>query len=109
MRYPMMLVSVLLAACPSAPVNPVPDADASSADARPSDLDGASVDDCTRACARLSTLGCPEALTPDGGLGCYAICAKAEATGKFSLNPHCVADAASKDAVRSCGTVRCKP
>ncbi len=115
MRLSMMsMFACLLVACPApTPVPPAPDADASGVpDAAPlTPTDGATptLDDCSRACARLSTLGCPEALTPDGGRSCYEVCTKAEATGKFSLNPKCVAGAASKDALFACGTVRCKP
>jgi hypothetical protein len=70
-------------------------------------LDAAIYPDCSRACTRLRTLGCEEGLAEEGGLTCYAVCAKAEASGKFSLNPKCVAEAASRDGLRLCKTIRC--
>jgi hypothetical protein len=62
---------------------------------------------CSRACAKLKAVGCPEAEQIDGGLACVDLCDKAEASGKFTLKPECVAAAASVEAVRACGSVRC--
>lgn len=99
--------------CP--PVSPKPpvadgDADVALADADNGlDEDGAPRNvPCTQACVKLAFLGCPEAAKPDGGKTCYRLCADAEASGKFSLKPACVAAAKDVDGVRACGTVRCK-
>lgn len=62
---------------------------------------------CTRACRNLKALGCPEAEKEDGGLSCYDVCAKAEASGKFTLRPDCVADAGTKEQLRDKCRVRC--
>lgn len=62
---------------------------------------------CGNACAQLAQLGCPEANPNPGGEGCYAVCAKAEATKKFTLKPACLTAAKTIAAVRACGTVRC--
>jgi hypothetical protein len=100
--------------CPK-PNPPVPPPDVTTTDADISDgadpedppLDAAAFPDCVRACAKLKSLGCPEAAKPDGGKTCYKVCADAESTGKFSLNPKCVASQADVSGVRSCATVRC--
>lgn len=63
---------------------------------------------CRDACKRLSELGCPEALTPDGGRSCYQLCTDIESNGKFALRPGCVSAARTVDQVRACGTVRCR-
>lgn len=90
---------------PVAPVDvvPIPE-DAGSEEPT---LDAARFPECALACTHLRLLGCEEGRTPDGGLSCYAICAKAEASGTFTLKPACVAAAPSKEALRKCGTVRC--
>jgi len=62
---------------------------------------------CELACARLGSLGCPEAEALPGGKSCVVLCADAEESGKFSLRPDCVADAGTVADVRVCGTVRC--
>ena len=89
---------------PIAPVQPIPE----DAGGEQPSTDDAQYPDCARACTRLREHGCPEGLTPDGGLTCYDVCTKAESSGNFSLNPRCVADAESREAVRACKTVRCK-
>lgn len=95
---------------------PVPDAsDASVVDPGlvpdpddPGEAADASSPACVHACSQLKKLGCPEAAKPDGGKTCYKVCADAEASGKFSLKPMCVAGAQSIEQLRTCGTVRCK-
>lgn len=62
---------------------------------------------CAKACAALKRLGCPEAERPDGGSTCYAVCAKAEKSGKFGLRPNCVAASKTITDVKACGTIRC--
>ena len=62
---------------------------------------------CGRACEALRRLGCPEGDPADGGLPCADVCDRAEASGKFSLRPDCVADAGTVIEVRACATVRC--
>lgn len=54
------------------------------------------------ACQNLKTLGCPEA-TPS----CAEVMRKAGELQDMKLA--CVTNAASPDAVRQCGTVRCGP
>lgn len=63
--------------------------------------------DCVRACAKLKELTCPEAEQPKGGKTCYAVCRDAEASGKYTMKPACVALATTIDSVRACKTVRC--
>jgi len=95
--------------CPApAPQHPVVDVSDASVD--PSDdVDGAvRFPACQAACARLRSLGCPEASTPDGGRSCYRLCADAEESRKFDLKPACVAGALDVATVRSCGSVRCQ-
>lgn len=105
-------ITLFLMGCPPVPPQPpVPDADAAlDVDADNGlDEDGAPRNvPCTQACVKLAFLGCPEATKPDGGKTCYRLCADAEASGKFSLKPACVAAAKDVDGVRACGTVRCK-
>lgn len=114
----LLVVALALSACslfgvlacqPSSPAVVPPDVVPIPEDAggeEPSE-DAARYPDCSRACTRLRALGCSEGLTPDGGLTCYAVCAKAEVSGNFSLNPKCVAGAGSRDALAACKTVRC--
>jgi hypothetical protein len=78
------------------------------ADADDPAIEAAAYPTCARACAALKRLGCPEAERPDGGGTCYAVCAQAEASGKFGLRPSCVAASKSLVDVRACGSVRCQ-
>lgn len=100
--------------CPK-PNPPVPPPDVTTTDsgddggADPEDppLDAAAFPDCVRACSKLKSLGCPEAAKPDGGKTCYTVCADAERSGKFSLNPKCVGAASDVAGLAVCKTVRC--
>lgn len=103
-----------LLACPKSgppPEPPIADVvDASYDDAGDDpEIDAARFPACVKACRRLKSLGCPEANTLDGGLSCYQLCAKSESSGKFTLHPECVANAASKDTLRTQCNVRCMP
>ena len=71
-------------------------------------MDGAKRSACARACAVLTALKCPEAEAPPGGDPCSVVCQRTEDAKKISLKPLCVADAKTVEAVRACGTVRCK-
>jgi len=74
----------------------------------PEAMDGAKRSACVRACAVLTALKCPEAEAPPGGDPCSVVCQRTEDAKKISLKPLCVADAKTVEAVRACGTVRCK-
>lgn len=78
------------------------------ADAEDPPIETATFPICAKACAALKRLGCPEAERPDGGSTCYALCAKAEASGKFGLRPSCVAASKTQADTRACGTIRCQ-
>lgn len=100
----------LVAACQQPPLPPHVDivyVDAGDAGGEWPSENQARVPICVSACKRLATLACEEALTPDGGLTCYALCEKAELSGRFSLNPDCVAHASDRVALKVCGSVRC--
>ena len=108
----LVAACMLLTACPPPP-KPVPtDADAAPAPTQDAStdapVDAAPAKPCVSACARLSELGCPEALPVDGGSTCLQICEQAEATGKFNLKPQCISAAKTVEEVRACGSVRCK-
>ncbi len=109
-----VLVAFALVACPKTNPPPEPPHDVVVADALPLDdagdpeLDAAVFPTCVLACRRLASLGCPEANPTPNGLSCYYVCAKAEASGKFTLHPDCVANAASQDTLRTQCNVRCQ-
>lgn len=90
------------AECPQRPPT-TDDGGAPDAPAEPDGVERA----CGNACAQLAQLGCPEANPNPGGEGCYTVCAKAEASRKFTLKPGCLSAAKTIAAVRACGTVRC--
>ena len=101
-----------LVACPPPIPKPPPidAADASeSVDAGESEsnVDASRFPSCVSACAKMKSLGCPEAETPDGGKTCYRLCADAEASKKFNLKPACIAGCGDIACVRGCGSVRC--
>ena len=108
-------IAALMLGCPPAPDPPhvestdggYPPGPADSADAEDPPIELATFPICAKACASLKRLGCPEAERPDGGSTCYAICAKAETSGKFGLRPSCVAGAKSIVELRGCASVRC--
>jgi hypothetical protein len=82
-------VLVSCASCRSTPVAP--------------DVADAGEDDaCARACGRLAALGCPEAEPTDAGATCVEVCRNAEASGVVTLEPDCVADAATCDDIDRC-------
>lgn len=62
---------------------------------------GAANPDCARACRAILAWGCPEAAHPDGGDGCYALCSRKQQGGHFTLQPACLAAAASPDDART--------
>lgn len=108
----LLALALALAGCPAPePAHPElaeggrPPADSPDAEDPPEG--SAAIPACSRACAALERLGCPEAERPDGGRTCYAVCADAERGGKFSLKPSCVAASKSVAELRACGTVRC--
>ncbi len=69
----------------------------------PEEVDGAAPSACSRACAKLAALGCPEAKPTTGGASCIQVCANAESSGVVSLDPDCVSRAASCKAAVACG------
>jgi hypothetical protein len=87
----LSLAFLFFAACnASYPVAPVPL------------LGDASPDDCRPACLNLVRLGCNE----EASQGCYTSCQTATRLGV--LDPGCIADAGTVDAVHAC-RVRCLP
>lgn len=61
--------------------------------------------ECSRACANLVILGCPESWP--AGRSCGSTCEVASAHG-FDMRPRCLAEADSANAVRACCSgVRC--
>lgn len=61
---------------------------------------------CSRACASLSLLGCPESKQKPGSFTCIEACGKLAKISSF--DPECVALAKNVDAVRKCPQVTCK-
>lgn len=117
MRTILSLLAVaLLIGCPQLPPKPpVTDGDAAVDSAV---LDSASMSDgfdgtykpdvCSKACSKMSELGCPEGMPADAGKSCYTLCMDTQASKKFDLKPECIAVAKSVAEVRGCGTVRCQ-
>ncbi len=113
MRLVFLLFALLpLLACtparysPDADVDAAQQGDASARDgvARPSDAAADVAPDlAARACANLRACGCPEGLDPT----CSDVLRHA-ALGTFDMKAACIADAGTRDAVRACGTVRCR-
>jgi hypothetical protein len=106
----LVLVFALDAACwQSLPVTPPI---ASVADAGPDAGDAEEVviyrnkTPCSRACAQMRALGCPEGYKQDGGDSCDVICTRAMRT--LSIAPSCIIDARTRAEVRSCGAIRCQ-
>lgn len=93
--------------CPPAPEPPHTDPNDGGEDGEDPPVESATFPICAKACATLKRLGCPEADRPDGGSTCYAVCAKAERSGKFGLRPSCVAVSKSQADVKACGSIRC--
>jgi len=123
--YSLIAIAVLLGGCPQCPHVPEPtleggvhsdvwkdspeDAPESAIEVTDAPIEGKPLNKtCVAACAILASLKCPEAETPDGGDTCLDICTKAEASGRFSLKPECVAKAKDLAGVKACGSVRCK-
>jgi len=92
----MCLLSWLLSGCSGTPVSPTIPPDASPADVPV-------LTDCSAACDNLKRLGCPEGDDTD----CERVCTKTQASLLTDLHPSCLASAGSKEAARSCGSVRC--
>jgi hypothetical protein len=84
-------LAALLASCASCRSTPVAP-----------DVADAGEDACARACGRLAALACPEADTTDAGATCVEVCRNAEASGVVTLEPDCVADAATCDDIDRC-------
>ena len=108
----LSLLCLLVCACPPAPVNPGPDADASQVVVVETDAGitmGDGGDLAARACAVLRYVGCPSGgVLADGGDGCEAVMRAAQKPGGFDLKPECIASKSDKAGVLSCGTVRCR-
>jgi hypothetical protein len=114
-KYVWLVMMSACVRCPDAPKTEVGDASVdASVDAGADASNGETVDGakrltaCDHACANLEKFHCPESLTPTNGDTCTVVCQRAEATGKLSLKPACVADAGTVEAIRACGTVRCQ-
>lgn len=87
----MIPICVFVFGCtPPAPTNPT--------DEMPATPEGA--------CAHLAELGCPEAKTTPDGVSCPMVVRVAGRLADMKLA--CIAAAPSQDAVRACGTVRCR-
>jgi len=55
---------------------------------------------CADACARLDSLGCPEARPTPGGHGCVEVCEATASLGQLLVG--CVSRAQTVDAMRAC-------
>lgn len=64
--------------------------------------DSAAPGDCSAACSHLRDLGCPAGQPTPKGASCEEVCQSTEDSGVVTLNPACVARAASCDAVDNC-------
>lgn len=91
------------------PINPVPpDWPASPDDAVevvPESSVEAASSPCGRSCANFKRLGCPEAEPSSTGVSCYRVCVHGSALRR--IPSACWASAASVDALRACGRIRC--
>lgn len=85
----MFAISILVGCTPPA---------ADPSDAMPATPEGA--------CAALAALGCPEAKTTPDGVSCPMVVRVAGRLADMRLA--CIVAAPSQDAVRACGTVRCR-
>lgn len=90
-----LALSAVLLGCPKPSPGPAPPPDASDGG---EDLD-ASRASCAKACANLTSLGCPIS-------DCPAACTKAQGT-LTDLHPSCIAKAKTKEEARACGSVKC--
>ncbi len=107
-----------LVACTTTPPKPPPNELDPDPDASPPPIDDAAVvdseDDAAagpwgRACANLVRLGCPEGCggkrcADGGGNTCATTLARADAAHLTILNPKCVTEAKTADALRKCST-----
>lgn len=76
---------------------------------RVDDLEEYAVSACPEQCARLSTLGCPEARPTAGGIPCEESCSLLLVRGIWTPDDvACVSAAETVDRVRLC-RVRCRP
>lgn len=100
MRYALAFLVLWLTACPSQGPVVAPPPVVLPADASP--------EDCQPMCTTLARLGCPEG-TMTAGDGCVGTCRHIVEARFNSLNPKCVAAAASVEAVRACSAaVKCR-
>lgn len=65
------------------------------------ELVGSQGDACSRACAKLSSLGCKEGSPTPGGISCYDVCMRVELEGIELASP-CVLASQSCDEARAC-------
>lgn len=73
------------------------------------DLEQYAAESCPAQCARLSTLGCPEARPTAGGIPCEESCSMLLVRGIWTPDDvSCVSAAETVDRVRLC-RVRCRP
>lgn len=101
----IVCLPVLLAAtCKPNPPSPVdvPIPPAPVVDASPMPPMEAGSDPCARACARYRKLGCIEGQPTPKGEQCEHVCQVVESSGVLSLNPACVAQAATCADARKC-------
>lgn len=97
---PPFLFLVACAACPSTTPTPAP--------APISPLGASDAGDlCSRACDVLSSLGCPEGASVDGGKTCAEVCRETQG-GTFNINPTCIAHATTANEVMACGSTPCR-
>lgn len=111
MTKAILFAALLASTCeygpfPKPPPQPEPPSpwDVGPGDAAPPDeeTDAASHTPCYRACQRLKQLDCPEAKPTAAGATCTQVCQNAEDSGVVSLNPECVARAASCSIAKAC-------
>lgn len=107
----LMVLSVVMCLSCTPAVAPQPLGDDASADGGADAQDAlfdASQSVCEKYCANLEAKGCKEAFASDGGAPCVPLCEKTRLEKKFDMKWACVSVAGSVDAIRACGTVRCK-
>lgn len=109
------LATMALAACCPPPdpktVTVVCESDAGASEEVPFEADQspeavARTSPCSRACAALSLIGCPESVQLPGGDTCVVNCNKLVKISTF--DPECIAAAKSATAVRKCPQIVCQ-
>lgn len=64
---------------------------------------------CSAACSKMRSLACPDWADTGDGARCEDVCENVESSGVMSLNPSCVADAATCDDAKVCAETEPPP